>query len=329
MTGRGRPTGAPAPSPASASTGLEPRGPVGAGAPRSTIAAAVDSFLATLRDARQASPHTLRGYAADLAGVVERFGAESPLTALEARELRAFVAARAGTGLAPASVARLVAAIRSFGKWLALTGRLAASPAGLLRAPRLGRKLPRWLEPDEIARLLVAPQGNGFAALRARAVLETLYSTGMRVGELCALDEGRLDLIGGVAVVRGKGRKERLAPLGVPAVRALEAWRRLRDAQFGRGGREAAVFRGTRGGRLDQREVRRLLADAIAEAGLAGRTTPHTLRHSFATHLLRAGADIRSVQELLGHASLATTQIYTHLSIDDLRAAYKLAHPRG
>jgi integrase/recombinase XerC len=308
--------------------GAGAREPGGRGRPRS-LDADVESFLATLRDARQASPHTLRGYAGDLAGLIARFGAETPVSALEARELRAFVAERAATGLAPASIARLVAAIRSFCKWLALTGRLAASPAGLLRAPRRGRKLPRWLEPEEIARLLVAPQGEGFAALRARAVLETLYSTGMRVGELCSLDEGRLDLIGGVAVVRGKGRKERLAPLGGPAIRSLEAWRRLRDASFGRSGREAAVFRGSRGGRLDQREVRRLLGDAIAQAGLAGRTTPHTLRHSFATHLLRAGADIRSVQELLGHASLATTQIYTHLSIDDLREAYKRAHPRA
>lgn len=290
---------------------------------------AVEAFLAQLRDARNASPHTLRGYAKDLDGVVEAFGADLPLAAIEARRLRDHVAGRAARGLAPASVARLVAAIRSFGRWLALTGRLPASPAGLLRAPRQGRKLPRWLEPEEIARLLDAPQGDGFAAVRARAVLETLYSTGMRVGELCGLDDGRLDLIGGVAVLRGKGRKERLAPIGGPAITALEAWRRVRDTVFGRGGRESPVFRGTRGGRLDQREVRRLLGDAIAQAGLAGRTTPHTLRHSFATHLLRAGADIRSVQELLGHASLATTQIYTHLSIDDLREAYRRAHPRA
>ena len=294
-----------------------------------TLAADVDAFLATLRDARQASPHTLRGYAAELAGVVECFGADTPVADIDARRLRDHVAARAALGLAPSSVARLVAAIRSFGTWLAVTGRLGASPAGLLRAPRTGRKLPRWLEPEEIAALLIAPQGDGFAPVRARAVLETLYSTGMRVGELCSLDEARLDLLGGVAVVRGKGRKERLAPLGDPAVRTLERWRQVRDAAFGRSGRDAAVFRGTRGGRLDQREVRRLLGDAIAAAGLAGRTTPHTLRHSFATHLLRAGADIRSVQELLGHASLATTQIYTHLSIDDLREVYRRAHPRA
>jgi integrase/recombinase XerC len=142
-----------------------------------TLAADVDAFLATLRDARQASPHTLRGYAAELAGMVERFGADTPVADLDARRLRDHVAAQAARGLAPASVARLVAAIRSFGTWLAVTGRLGASPAGLLRAPRTRRKLPRWLEPDEIAALLIAPQGDGFAEVRARAVLETLYST--------------------------------------------------------------------------------------------------------------------------------------------------------
>jgi integrase/recombinase XerC len=129
--------------------------------------------------------------------------------------------------------------------------------------------------------------------------------------------------------VRGKGRKERLAPLGAPAVRALEAWRRARDLRFGPARRESAVFRGARGGRLDQREVRRLLTRHIAAAGLSPKTSPHTLRHSFATHLLHAGADIRSVQELLGHSSLNTTQIYTHLTIDDLRAVYRKAHPRA
>lgn len=297
--------------------------------PAGVISAAVEAYLAQLRDARDASPHTLRGYAADLAGMVAAFGADAPLSALDGRRLRDHVAARAGQGLAPASLARLVSALRSFGAWLARTGRLDANPAGLLRAPRRGRKLPRWLEPDEVERLLAAPQGDDFAPVRARAVLETLYSAGLRVGELCGLTEARLDLLGGVVVVRGKGRKERLAPLGAPAIRALEAWRVVRDARFGRSTRDDAVFRGSRGGPLDQREVRRLLADAIAAAGLAGRTSPHTLRHSFATHLLRAGADIRSVQELLGHASLATTQIYTHLSIDDLREVYRRAHPRG
>jgi integrase/recombinase XerC len=293
------------------------------------LAAAVAAFLAQLRDARDASEHTLRGYAKDLSGMCDHLGADAGLEALDPRRLRAFVAARAGTGLAPASIARLVAAIRSFCKWLAVTERLPASPAGLLRAPRHRRKLPRWLEPDEIERLLAAPAGDDWAAWRARAALETLYSTGMRVGELCTLEERHLDLIGGVAVVRGKGRKERLAPLGDPAIRALERWRVLRDARSGRSARESLVFRAVRGGALDPREVRRILADAISLAGLAGRTTPHTLRHSFATHLLRAGADIRSVQELLGHASLNTTQIYTHLTIDDLREVYRRAHPRA
>ena len=294
-----------------------------------SLGQARDAFLAQLRDARNASPHTLRGYAHDLLALCEHFNPAAGLDVLEPKLLRAWVERRAGSGLAPASVARLVATVRSFSKWLAVTERLPASPAGLLRAPRARRKLPRWLEPDEITRLLAAPQGDDWAAWRTRAVLETLYATGMRVGELCSLEERALDLIGGVAVVRGKGRKERLAPLGRPAIQALERWRMLRDARSGRSRREDPVFRGSRGGRLDQREVRRILGDAIAAAGLAGRTTPHTLRHSFATHLLTAGADIRSVQELLGHASLATTQIYTHLSIDDLREAYRRAHPRA
>ncbi|MEK7415322.1 MAG: tyrosine recombinase XerC [Planctomycetota bacterium] len=294
-----------------------------------SLGQARDAFLAQLRDARNASPHTLRGYARDLAGLCEHFHPDSGLEVLQPKQVRAWVERRAGSGLAPASVARLVASVRSFAKWLAVTERLPASPAGLLRAPRARRKLPRWLEPDEITSLLAAPQGDDWSTWRTRAVLETLYATGMRVGELCSLDERALDLIGGVAVVRGKGRKERLAPLGRPAIQALERWRVLRDARSGRSRREDPVFRGSRGGRLDQREVRRILGDAIAAAGLAGRTTPHTLRHSFATHLLTAGADIRSVQELLGHASLATTQIYTHLSIDDLREAYRRAHPRA
>ncbi len=212
--------------------------------------------------------------------------------------------------------------------WLAVSERLPSSPAGLLRAPRLKRKLPRWLEPDEIERLLTAVQGDDWAAWRTRAVLETLYSTGMRVGELCGLEERHLDLVGGVAVVRGKGRKERLAPLGGPALRALEGWRRLRDARSGRSRREDPVFRGARGGALDQREVRRILADAIALAGLAGRTTPHTLRHSFATHLLGSGADLRSIQQLLGHANLSTTARYAHVDLQYLWDQYA-CHPRA
>jgi integrase/recombinase XerC len=297
--------------------------------PPGSVGEAAGAFLAWLRDARNASEHTLRAYTAELAGLCAGAAAAEPLSGLDGARLRERVAARAAGGGAPASVARTAACLRSFGRFLAVTDRLGANPAGLLRAPRVHRKLPHWLETAEVEALLSAPAGDGPGEVRDRALLEVLYSTGMRVGELCGSDDRHYDLLGGVVRVRGKGRKERLAPLGVPAVRALEAWMAARDARFGRGMPERGTFLGSRGARLDQREVRRRLKRWIATAGLAARTSPHTLRHSFATHLVRAGADIRAVQELLGHASLDTTQIYTHLGIDELRETYRRAHPRA
>ena len=296
-----------------------------------SIAGAAAAFLAHLRDGRALSEHTSRAYAGELERLLAWLGpdASGGLDALDGPRLRLWVAERAGGGAARASVARTVACLRSFGKFLAMTERVAANPAGLLRSPRPDRKLPHWLEAHELEALLTAPEGDGFVAVRDRAIIETLYSTGMRVGELVGSDDRDYDLVGQVARLRGKGRKERLAPLGLPAVRAIEAWRTVRDAALGRGEPSRGAFVGVRGLRLDQREVRRLLKKYIAAAGLATRTSPHTLRHSFATHLLRAGADIRAVQELLGHASLNTTQIYTHLSIEALREVYRRAHPRA
>ena len=311
-----------------------------------SVPAAVDAFLAHLNGARQASPHTLRAYRHELERLLAWLAREAPdvadIAALDGRTLRAFVAGLAGDGLTPASLARAVAALRSFGRFLATSERLDSNPAGVLRAPRQGRKLPHHLEHGEIAALLAAPLAHARgpddeAALRDAAILELLYSTGMRVGELVALDDRRLDLFGGVAVVRGKGRKERLAPIGAPAVAAFERYRAVRDAVHGRGEPARGCFlsimgakKGGGGGiRLSDRDVRRLLQRHLDRCGLSRKTTPHTLRHTFATHLLSAGADIRAVQELLGHASLNTTQIYTHLSIEALRAAYAKAHPRA
>lgn len=306
------------------------------------LAAAIKSFLAQLADGRGVSEHTSRAYTRELADFSDAVGDQFFINDLEHLVFRTFVAERAGAGLAPASVARLVACLRSFGKWLAVSERLPANPAALLRAPRVGRSLPHYLETVEIEALLNAPQGDDEHALRDRAVLETLYSTGMRVGELVGSNDRDYDLIGGVLRVRGKGRKERLAPLGRPAIRALEAYRRLRDALHSplqpplqppiekkKIVAPRATFLSVRGNRLNDREVRRLLQKHLATAGLSSKTHPHTLRHSFATHLLHAGADIRAVQELLGHASLNTTQIYTHLTIDALREVYRLAHPRA
>jgi integrase/recombinase XerC len=316
-----------------------------------TIAEAVAAFLDHLRDAREASVHTQRAYAHELNGWLAWYRTqglgELPVVALDALSLRRFLADRAGGVDArgakiakppsAATIARSVAALRAFGKWLATSERLAANPAALLRSPKVRRKLPHYLETHDLEALLAAPTGDDEGAVRDRAILETLYSTGMRVSELVGLDDRDLDLIGGIARVRGKGRKERLAPLGLPAVRAIEAYRVVRDTIHGRGPDSRGTFLSTaqakRGGgggrRLTDVDVRRRLAHHLAAAGLSSRTTPHTLRHSFATHLLRAGADIRVVQELLGHASLNTTQIYTHLTIDALRQVYRKAHPRA
>ncbi len=293
-----------------------------------TVHEAAEVFIASLRDSRGASPHTLRAYQRELEVFSVRVG-ERAIGELEHLTFRLHVADRAATGLSPASVARMVASLRSFGRWLATTERLGANPAALLRAPRVGRSLPHYLETAEIDALLAAPQGDGEREVRDRAVLEVLYSTGMRVGELVGLDDARVDLIGGVVRVRGKGRKERLAPLGTPAVRALEAWIRLRNALHPHGTPTRGTFLSRRGKRLNDREVRRLLQRHLVATGLSTKTHPHTLRHSFATHLVQAGADIRAVQELLGHASLNTTQIYTHLTIEALREVYKRAHPRA
>ncbi len=299
---------------------------------------AAAAFAAHLRDARNASPHTLRAYARELATLVAWLAAEAPDVLapgqLTGGTLRAFVASRAAAGLAPASTARLVACLRAFCRFLAASGRIDGDPSALLRGPRARRRLPHWLEPDEIVRLLAAPSGDGEAARRDRAILETLYSTGMRVGELVAVNDPDVDLAAGTVRVRGKGRKERLALLGGPARAAFASYVELRDRIHGSGGTDHGTFRSVaakRGGgrRLSDRDVRRILARHLLTAGLSGKTTPHTLRHSFATHLVQAGAGIREVQELLGHASISTTSIYTHLSLDALREVYRQAHPRA
>ena len=293
------------------------------------LSTAIETYLAHL-DGQQSSAHTLRAYTRELAEFSALSGPDATIDQLTHHVFRGFIADQAADkDLAPASLARLVACLRSFGRWLATTERLGANPAALLRAPRVGRKLPHYLESAEIDTLLLAPQGDDERAVRDRAILETLYSTGMRVGELVGCDDPRVDLVGAVVRVRGKGRKERLAPLGLPAIRALEAYRTQRDLRHGKGAATRGTFLSLRGKRLADRDIRRLLQHWLIIAGLSTKTHPHTLRHSFATHLLQAGADIRAVQELLGHASLNTTQIYTHLTIDALREVYQRAHPRA
>jgi integrase/recombinase XerC len=201
------------------------------------------------------------------------------------------------------------------------------NPARPVRSPRKARKLPRFLSGDEIGRLLVAPEPKAPGGLRDRAILELMYSAGLRVRELVSLDETDLDLGDGTVRVRGKGRRERLGIVGRHARAALEAWLAVRPPSPR--GRGRALFTNRFGGRLSVRGVARLLEKHLKSAGLTGRASPHTLRHSFATHLLDAGADIRSVQELLGHKSLVTTQIYTHVTTSRLLEAFDGAHPRA
>jgi integrase/recombinase XerC len=223
-------------------------------------------------------------------------------------------------------MARKLASLRALFRWLERTERIATDPAASLRTPRRDRPLPKVLSREEIDRLLAAPEGDTILARRDRAILETLYSAGLRASELVGLDVENLDLAGGVVRVRGKGRKERLALLGAPATRAVREYLELRRAK---GLADPALFLNHRGGRLTARSVQRVLERTLIAAGLAGRATPHTLRHSFATHLLDAGADLRAVQEFLGHASLSTTQIYTHVTTEKLKEIYDRAHPRA
>lgn len=297
--------------------------------------AAIARYLDYLRVERNASPLTIKSYREDLialATYLEAMGGGQPpeADAVTTLDLRGYVSHLAAAGLAKTSIARRLASTRSFFKFGQREGWARSNPARPLRNPRRSRHLPHFLTTAEIGRLLAAPPGDSPLGLRDRAILETMYSAGLRVSEVVALNDGDLDLNQAVARVRGKGRRERLAPIGSYARRALEAWLKRRVlAKRAALGPAAPVFVNRFGRRLTTRSVGRLLEKYLAVAGLDRRTTPHTLRHSFATHLLDSGADIRSVQELLGHKSLLTTQIYTHVSTSVLRAAYEKAHPRA
>lgn len=291
----------------------------------------LQAWLDTLRHSRQASPHTVRAYRSDVSALLDwcaEQGVEDP-RAIDTLLLREYLATLDRPSRA--TTARKLAALRGYFGWLHSVGRIDADPMGPLRTPRRGRPLPRALDEDAMARLLAAPDDSP-AGVRDRAVIEMLYSTGMRVGELTALDTTNVDPDAGSVRVLGKGRKERLTFLGSPARRALDAWLVVRDALLGRKRRrvERALFCNARdGGRLPARSVARLVKRHATAAGLPSDTSPHTLRHSFATHLLDHGADLRVVQEMLGHESLSTTQVYTHVSIHRIKEVYERAHPRA
>ncbi len=294
----------------------------------------IGQFLRHLDVERDASPHTLKAYREDLVSLADYLADDSGRTpdpaSITTVELRGYVAALSEAGFAKTSIARRLASVRSFYRFGQRDGWATSNPAAALRNPRKSHKLPHVLTTEEIARLLATPAAKGMQGLRDRAILETLYSAGLRVSELVGMNQGDLDLAQGICHVRGKGKRERLGSIGSYARRAIEAWLEVRKvAPKEPSGRDSPLFTNRFGTRLTTRSVGRMLEKYIRAAGLDGRTSPHTLRHSFATHLLDRGADIRSVQELLGHKSLVTTQIYTHVSTSSLKAAYERAHPRA
>jgi integrase/recombinase XerC len=293
---------------------------------------AVDAFARHLAGERNRSVHTVRAYLGDVVSLLDhavRMGAGSPAD-VDLVVLRSWLARLRTSGAARSTLARRGAAARTFCTW-AYREKLAPADAGQrLASPKAHRELPGVLRADQAAALVSTPTREPVdpLMLRDRLVLELLYATGIRVGELCGLDQADVDDGRRVVRVLGKGAKERTVPYGVPAQRALDAYlRRGRPAMaVARSG--AALLLGARGGRLLSTSVRRIVAAAATTAGLP-HTSPHALRHSAATHLVEGGADLRAVQEILGHASLSSTQIYTHVSVERLRAAYRQAHPRA
>ena len=291
----------------------------------------VEQFIRRLEVERHYSEHTLRAYAADLR-MFEEFlrGRRQSISEATVRDVRGFMATLRTRGLSRSTIARKVSAVRSLYRYLFREGITQTNPMMVLRTPRREQRLPRFLTVSEMERLLSAPDTTAWAGARDRAMLETLYGGGLRVSELVGLEHEDLDLRRGLAHLRGKGKKERLAPLGRCAVQALRRYCNLKKAtNLPRKDPSAVFINAVDGRRLTTRSVRRILRRHLLQAGLNGNLSPHALRHSFATHLLQNGADLRSVQELLGHAHLSTTQVYTHLTTENLKATYSRAHPRA
>ncbi|MDX9768000.1 MAG: tyrosine recombinase XerC [Ectothiorhodospiraceae bacterium] len=290
----------------------------------------IDRYLAHLRDERRYSPHTLDAYARDLAQFVATLtrGADTDpdWSRVSAHDIRAVSAARHRAGMDGRSIQRLLSAVRGFYRFLMREGVAASNPATDIRAPKTARRLPSVLDVDQVGRLLERA-GDDPLLLRDRAMLELMYSSGLRLSELTGLDLDRLDLDAGMVRVFGKGRKTRDLPVGAKARAALAAWLKTRPTLAAPDC--TALFVNRRGGRLSSRSVQQRLARQALAQGLDRHVHPHMLRHSFASHLLESSGDLRAVQELLGHANIGTTQIYTHLDYQHLAKVYDAAHPRA
>ena len=292
----------------------------------------IDTYLTYLRDVRRMASNTVESYARDLAGLAafaERRG--KPVEALERRDLEAFVRSLMSEGLSPRSVARAVACVRGFFRFVTVEQKREVNPADDLRAPRAWASLPRFLDLDEVDRLLAQPDVSTPRGLRDKALIEVLYATGLRVSELVALRPADLNLEEGYLSCVGKGDKERLVPIGQEAVQWVERYTREgRPQLLHRRGTSPWLFVNARdGGPLTRVGFWKVLKEYGIKAGVSRELSPHVLRHSFATHLLERGADLRAIQAMLGHADLSTTQIYTHVLEARLRAVYDRFHPRS
>lgn len=300
------------------------------------LEALLSSYLRHLRGQRNLAEHTVRAYRTDLLNLfthLGRLGIDS-LDSVDLRALRSWLAKQHTLGQARTTLQRRAAAARVFFAWARETGQIATDPAANLRSPKISRILPPTLEAATAAQMLDAAaatmgEPGGPIAVRDVAILEVLYATGIRVSELCGLDMADLDRERQVIRVLGKGSKERTVPVGAPAVRAVDVWLGKARPQLVTGESGHAIFLGERGKRIDPRVARRVVHRSLQMTPGAPDLGPHGLRHAMATHLLEGGADLRSVQEMLGHASLATTQIYTHVTNERLRSAFEQAHPRA
>jgi len=285
----------------------------------------IDKFIRYLEIEKEASSHTIINYRRDLR-IFKEFLGEKKIEDVDYLFIRQFLAHLREKRLSRASIARNLSCMRSFFKFIVREGLLKNNPLSGVATPKKEKRLPAVMQEGDISRLMDAPR-NEKSGLRDRAILETLYSTGMRVSELVSMDIANCDFIGGVVKVYGKGKKERFTPIGEKAIEAIREY--MKQSQKMRSPDIKAIFLNSRGTRITDRSIRRIVESCIQKASLKEKISPHTFRHSFATHLLNRGADLRSVQELLGHASLSTTQIYTHVSTERMKDAYQKAHPRA
>jgi len=297
----------------------------------------IHQYLEHLHGERQVSPETLRAYEHDLASFLEflacdflgKEAGEVRPGEVDALAVRSFLAAMTHKGLAKTSQGRTLSAVRSLFRFACREGVLTANPAQGVRTPKVPKNLPRHLRPGEVENLIEAPEGDEPLVRRDRAILEMLYAAGLRVSELVGLDWRDVDLPARVVRVMGKGSKERMVPFGRPAAEAMRRWLDVWEGVRKSGDEGEPVFLNAFGTRLTDRSVRRVIDRWVDAAAVARGVHPHTLRHTFATHLLENGADLRAIQELLGHSSLSTTQKYTHLEVDRLLSVYRDAHPRA